>query len=241
MSYKPGFELEEDGSKHSSESRDSIIEAVARIVGSIQKALGPNAEVVLHDLENLNTGIIAIAGNLTSRRVGSPPTDLLLGLVKAARTKGDLINYRTQAPNGRRLRSSTLFLHNDCGRAIGCLCFNFDISHTVALVELLENELGVRSRHLWDEAAIEGLFQQNVNETFAQNIEDTFQKAIDDAVRSSGRSVKTFTKEDRVKIIRSLDTRGLFLIKNSATIVAERLCVSRASVYNYINRVRGDV
>ena len=229
--YKADCEHESKGPERSPNLRDPVIVGVARIVDDLQKALGPNAEVVLHDLENLEDGVVAISGNITGRRVGAPPTNLLLRLLKAGNTNANLINYRTVASNGRKLRSSTVFLHNSSGQAVGCLCFNFDITYTVALKELLENELGVQPRNLWNENVVEELFERS--------IEETLQKAIDDAVNSSGQSVETFSKRDRVKLVKVLDDKGIFLIKNSASIVAEKLGVSRATTYNYINQARG--
>jgi len=239
MMYKSDRGLESKGSEHSPNSRDPIIVAVARIVDDLQKALGPNAEVALHDLENLHDGVVAISGNITGRRVGAPATNLLLRLLKSGNTNGNLINYRTLTSNGRNLRSSTIFLHNGRRQAVGCLCFNFDITHTIALKELLENELGVQPRNLWNENIVEELFERSIDETFEQNIEDTLQKAIDDAVSSSGQSVETFSKGDRVTLVKVLDDKGIFLIKKSASIVAGKLGVSRATIYNYINQARG--
>jgi len=241
MMSKPDRGLVSQGAKNSPNVRDPVITAIERVVGDLQKALGPNAEVVLHDLDNLGEGVIAISGNLTGRKVGAPPTNLLLRLLKTGNTNHNLINYRTVAPDGCKLRSSTVFLHNSQGRAVGCLCFNFDITHTVALKELLENELGVQPRRLWNENVVEELFERSIEETFEQNIEDTLQKAIDDAVNSCGQPVEGFSKSDRVKLVKVLDEKGIFLIKNSASIVADKLSVSRATIYNYINQVRGGV
>ncbi len=50
-------------------------------------------------------------------------TDLLLGLVRRGTTQ-DLTNYETHGPDGRAIRSSTLFLRDADGVAIGCLCVN---------------------------------------------------------------------------------------------------------------------
>ena len=239
MMYKSDRETVPSSPEGSPNVQDPIVAAIAHVVDDLQRALGPNAEVVLHDLKNLQDGAVAISGNVTGRQVGAPPTNLLLRLIKAENTNGNLINYRTVAPNGRKLRSSTVFLHNNRGEAVGCLCFNFDITHTIALKELLENELGVQPRNLWNENVVQELFERSIEETFEDSVEDTLQKAIDDAVNSSGQSVKAFSKRDRVKLVKALDDKGIFLIKNSASIVADKLCVSRATVYNYINQARG--
>ena len=46
------------------------------------------------------------------------------------------------------------------------------------------------------------------------------------------------TKDDKVEIVRTLDQKGAFLIKGAIDYVAKVLCVSRYTVYNYLDEVR---
>src|SRR6185369_1282804 len=100
-----------------------VLTALVPAIPGLAAMLGPGNEVLLHDLSRLPDSIIAIAGDLTGRSVGGPMTDLLLGLVRRGTTQ-DLTNYRTHGPDGRPIRSSTLFLRDADGVAVGCLCVN---------------------------------------------------------------------------------------------------------------------
>ena len=100
-----------------------VLTALVPAIPGLAAMLGPGNEVLLHDLARLPDSIVAIAGDLTGRSVGGPMTDLLLGLVRRGTTQ-DLTNYRTHGPDGRAIRSSTLFLRDADGVAVGCLCVN---------------------------------------------------------------------------------------------------------------------
>ena len=81
------------------------------VLPALAKALGPDAEVVLHDLTEPNNGIIGIEGNITGRKVGSPTTDLVLKMIKQGNAN-HMLNYRARTSDGRTLRSSTVFLRD---------------------------------------------------------------------------------------------------------------------------------
>jgi len=229
----------EAGSSPTRSQRSPVVEAIAGVVCDLQRALGPNAEVVLHDVQNLQDGIIAIAGEVTERSVGSPATDLLLRHLKENDTGQPVINYRTSTSDGRPLRSSTLFLHDNDGNVVGCLCINIDISHAVALRELLDMELGEHAQNSSSSGPVTRPQSQYEEETFEQDAEDMFRKAIDAAVASRKRSLSSLTKQDRVAIVKALDERGLFLARNAPQITAKMLGLSRATIYNYLNQIRG--
>ena len=47
-------------------------------------------------------------------------------------------------------------------------------------------------------------------------------------------------KEEKVSIVNDLDGQGVFLIKGAIDYVAEILCVSRYTIYNYLDETRDD-
>src|SRR6185436_4179719 len=100
-----------------------LLASLVPAVHGLAAMLGPGNEVLLHDLSRLPDSITAIAGDLTHRTVGGPMTDLLLGLIRRGTTQ-DLINYRTNSPDGRPIRSSTLFPHHPAAVALPCLYLN---------------------------------------------------------------------------------------------------------------------
>lgn len=49
-----------------------------------------------------------------------------------------------------------------------------------------------------------------------------------------------FNKESRLKIIRFMLSRGVFQVKGAVEIVAERLGISKATMYGYIDEARNN-
>ncbi|WP_181775459.1 aminotransferase class V-fold PLP-dependent enzyme [Amycolatopsis pittospori] len=189
-----------------------LLTALVPAVHALAAMLGPGNEVLLHDLGRLPDSIVAIAGDLTGRTVGGPMTDLLLGLVRRGTTQ-DLTNYETHGPDGRAIRSSTLFLRDADGVAIGCLCVN----------RLTDGE--VRS-------------SGQEPETFPPDVDSLQRFLVGRAVTKAGIPVDLMKKRHKAAVVRELDEAGFFLIKDSVDHLAGELDVTRYTIYNYLNEIR---
>ena len=95
------------------------------VAEAFAKLLHPFAEVVIHDLAK--DSIVAIYNPLSKREVGDPsyldswdftgdPSENVIG-------PAEKTNY-----DGRRLKSISIVLRNDKGKAVGFICVNMDIS-----------------------------------------------------------------------------------------------------------------
>jgi selenocysteine lyase/cysteine desulfurase/predicted transcriptional regulator YheO len=189
-----------------------VLTALVPAIPGLAAMLGPGNEVLLHDLSRLPDSIVAIAGDLTGRSVGGPMTDLLLGLVRRGTTQ-DLTNYRTHGPDGRAIRSSTLFLRDADGVAVGCLCVNSV-----------------------DASAAAGA--NGEPETFPPDVDSLQRFLVDRAVTKAGIPVDLMKKVHKAAVVRELDEAGYFLIKDAVDHLAGRLDVTRYTIYNYLNEVR---
>ena len=189
-----------------------VLAALVPAIPGLAAMLGPGNEVLLHDLSRLPDSIIAIAGDLTGRSVGGPMTDLLLGLVRRGTTQ-DLTNYRTHGPDGRPIRSSTLFLRDADGVAIGCLCVNS--------VDVGASPSG-----------------NGEPETFPPDVDSLQRFLVDRAVGKAGIPVDLMKKVHKAAVVRELDEAGYFLIKDAVDHLAGRLDVTRYTIYNYLNEIR---
>jgi selenocysteine lyase/cysteine desulfurase/predicted transcriptional regulator YheO len=194
------------------ETSHSLLTALIPAVGGIAKMLGPGNEVVLHDLSRLPDSIVAIAGGLTGRSTGGPMTDLLLGLVRRGTTQ-DLTDYETHTPDGRPIRSSTMFVRDSDGTAVGCLCVNS------------ERPGGANGP---------GSHQ----ETFPPDVDSLQRFLIDRAVSRAGIPVDLMKKRHKADVVRELDEAGFFLIKDAVDHLAAELDVTRYTIYNYLNETR---
>lgn len=184
--------------------------ALIPVVNSLAGVLGPGSEVLLHDLRKLPNSIVAIAGDLTGRSVGGPITDLLLGLVRRGTTE-DLTDYDTYAPDGRPVRSSTVFLHDADGVAIGCLCVN------------TEHPAGAGAPR---------------TETFPSTVDSLQRFLVRQAMDAVGMPVEHMRKQHKSQVVRRLDEAGFFLIRDAVDFLAGELAVTRYTIYNYLNEVR---
>ncbi|WP_461121127.1 aminotransferase class V-fold PLP-dependent enzyme [Saccharothrix stipae] len=192
-----------------------VLAALVPTVNSLAAALGSGTEVVLHDLGALPNSIIAIAGDLTGRKVGGPMTDLLLGLVRRGTTQ-DLAGYETYAPDGRVIHSSTVFLRDAEGVAVGCLCVNSDP--------------GPDRRP--------GAVAGSAVETFPGDVDTLQRLLVERAVTAVGVPVELMKKSHKSQVVRVLDEAGLFLIRDSVDYLAGVLGVTRYTIYNYLNEIR---
>lgn len=97
------------------------LEGLKQVVEGLVKAIGIPCEVVLHDLRDLSCSIIAIAGDVTGRKVGGPMTDFGLRLLRSGRFEENLIAYPNTTSNGKPLRSSAIFVRDKAGEVVGVL------------------------------------------------------------------------------------------------------------------------
>lgn len=193
-------------------------------VEGIAAAVGPHCEVVLHNFAHPERSIVAIAnGQVTGRKVGDSIDALALNELRSANAK-DLINYRTVAPDGRILRSSSIHLIDEKGRPFGALCINVDITSLVKFDQFIQSVVVPQDAE--------------VQEHFENNIDDVLGMLIQQAIQSTGRTVAELKREDKVAIISWLDDRGAFLVRYSVERVAKLLNLSKYTIYNYLDRLK---
>ncbi|MBC8077257.1 MAG: transcriptional regulator [Chloroflexales bacterium] len=194
---------------------EQIAEAIARTFGDI-------CEVVIHDFANIEHSVTFIAGNVTGRAVGDGPTDLLLRAVRARHTEQDLYGYTGHTLDGKTLRSSSVFLRDEAGAVYGAFCINVDVTH-LAQVE------GWLARLLHAQPGPE------VSETFTRDMSEALEVMLAEAALEIGVPVAHMNRAQKIELVQLLAERGAFRIKKAVTLVAERLGVSRFTVYNYLN------
>jgi len=201
-----------------------VVEAYRPLVEPLAEAIGPGVEVVLHDLSKLPDSVVAIAGGLSGRTVGAPATDLGLRLLMQDDPPDRIVGYRTELPGGVVCRSSTIFLRGDAARPVAALCINRDIGRLTQARDLLSE--------LVDTPAVSG---HDRSETFYDSVENLTGDLLRRAIGAIGVDVAAMTKADKTRVVKDLESRGFFLIKESVELAARALGVSRYSIYNYLN------
>lgn len=210
------------------EDKNYLFENLKMISEAIGKTFGKNCEIVIHDYSNPNHSIIKIVnGNITGRKVGDSLTDLALADWRRVKLGGNNVdkirNYQTKTKNGEILRSSSVFIKDKKNKIIGSLCINYRISEFLMFKNIIEEFC---------------TFNEEKSETFFSNVEEILGAIIDKAIKIVGKPISILNKEDKLKIINLIINDGGFLIKGSIDQVANKLQVSRYSIYNYLEELK---
>jgi len=196
----------------------------SHLISFISEVLGPTAEIALHDLETPEHSLIYLKnGHITGRQIGAPLTDLALKMVKetTAKDRPFQVNYSSVKGNGTRLRSSSMLIKNEEGKATHMLCLNIDDSHFREALNTLQ--------HLFPSSDIE-----SAKETFVPSIQDIENQAILDVLK--GRAVASMSIEDKAHVIAELDEMGMFLIRGFRHKAARALGISEQTLYRYMKQ-----
>ena len=206
------------------------LRAVLQSAEGLSLMLGSRYEVILHDLSHVENSIVAIYGNVTNRKVGGPATNYLLQLLK---TYGDdapnSLNYRNVMPDGRVLRSSTIFIRDEKGHIIGSLCINQDLTDFIVASKLTQ-ELTAFQRPSTEE--------EHAEEFFAHDISDVMEDMVRTELELLQKPVAYMQKEDKLALVQRMENKGIFDVKGAVEYVAERLGVTNYTIYNYLKAIR---
>lgn len=191
---------------------------------------GKNCEVVLHDFSEMERSIIAIEnGHVTGRSIGTPIFEDMVKGILNGELKDDKINYTGKSADGRILKSTTTFIKDENDKVLGCLCMNYDLTELVLSKRVIDDILKTNDKEKKVEAEDKG---NRVNNVLSEIVKTTLD--------TSGKPVAFMCKEEKVNIVKDLDMQGAFLIKGAIDYVAKVLCVSRYTIYNYLDEIRVD-
>ena len=244
--------------------RALIIQSLAQLVEPLASLMA-DCEVVVHDLSQVPTTIVAIAGGLTGRKVGDPATDVLLKQMAEGRVR-TMVNYSSVLPDGRRIRCATIAVKDSRGNPVAALCINSSVEIWSGLLKIcqqmlygnadvssepkseaeLDEDLNQSQQYGTERAGSEtgqigqgtGSAEANsMGEAFVHNLDDLANIVLDRAVASQGVPVELMTKSHKKEVIRQAKEQGFFFLRDAAETLADRLQISRFTVYNYLKEI----
>lgn len=201
----------------------SLLACLKRIACGIAQQFGPNCEVVIHDLSDVDHSIVAIEnGHVSGRKVGDGPSmavlDALSGQPGKMHTEG---SYLTKGKNGRVLKSTTIYLRDENETIIALFCLNFDITELSLASSALTPLISVMS-------------QKSEDRSIPQNVTELLDDLLEDSVRLVGKPVPLMTREDKIRAIHFLNERGALLITKSGDKISQFFGISKYTLYSYI-------
>jgi predicted transcriptional regulator YheO len=224
-----------------------IFATLAQLVDPLRSSLPPPSEVVVHDLSLLPDSIVAIAGDLTGRKVGDPATDLLLRR-SASQDFETAVGYETTLTDGRRMMSSTVIVRDEFDRPAAALCVNSDVSVWEAVANMAGSMLGFSWNRRRDEPAADGVGPSEhrpagvgpgseQSESFVRDVDELAELLITEAIEETGVPVDLMHKIHKLAVVRSLKASGMFMLRDAVDRVAAAISVSRFTIYNYLNEI----
>lgn len=205
----------------------TILNSYKAVVDGVSALIGDHCEIVLHSLEDIEHSAISIAnGHNTNRQVGSPITDLALRSLRNMQSDSVSKPYFTRAKGSVLMKSVTIAIRNKNQRIIGLLCININLDVPVSQFV----QAFMPQAHSDETSSVN--FASSVEDLVAQTIEKTIEEV------SADRTVANNNKNRHIVI--SLYEKGIFDIKDAINLVAERLNISRHTVYLYIRQIKQD-
>ena len=214
-----------------------ILEVLEAVVNGLGRVVGSNVELIVHDMRHPERSTVAIVnGQVTGRRIGDPiiaaPLDdkgfhEVLDSARATGRTGAVAvtdRYVSRTRDGRELSSVSVILRDERGQPFASLCANVDLTPLQMIGGAIGTLLGSPPPGAGATTAPE------------KGIDELIDEIVADAVAEVGRPVVAMEREDRVRVVKLMSERGLFMIKGSVERVARVLGVSRYTVYNYLER-----
>ncbi|AST35343.2 transcriptional regulator [Ralstonia solanacearum] len=193
-----------------------------KIVEALGKTLAPLVEVVLHDLKRPEHAVVAIANNLSGRRVGDAVTELGLARMTDPGFPEVVQNYANRFPDGRPAKSTSIGLKNSRGEYVAAICLNMDVSLLSAVTA------GLGQLMQTDAAAAP------VPESLAPRGVEDVRAALERFAAARNTTPMGMTLEQRREAMRELSAGGLLNLRRALSEVARTLGVARSTVYTYL-------
>lgn len=206
-------------------TKEQAFEFLDRTARGIAEMFGTSCETLVQDMDDPSHPILSIYnGQVSGREVGSTLDVLGSGkLIDAAALTTDFVNLLATAPTGAQIKTSTFHLiGEDFNLALG---IDFDFT---ALLYANRTLAGLTSADADLQSALWTGGEGQLGQIFAE------------CLATLGKSADALDKRERLRLIALLDQKNAFSFRKSVPYVAQRLKVSRYTVYKYLDELDGE-
>ncbi|KUK86021.1 MAG: YheO-like domain-containing protein [candidate division TA06 bacterium 34_109] len=216
-----------------------LLKKFVPVAEGIARAFGKNCEVILHDVQDLEHSVVLIEnGYITGRKIGAPMTDLGLYFLNSDlfHDTDYVANYRTESKDGKKLKSTTIFIRDENKKIVGFLCINFNLEPLMNLSREIDEFCNVINNI----NNKENVLKEEREESFSDSLDELMERLFSKAQRKIGKEINKMQKEDKIEMVRYLQEHGIFLVKDAIDRLADKLNVSRFTIYNYLAEVKSE-
>ena len=202
------------------------LEALKQIAAGIAAQFGDKCEVVIHDVGGghpEHTIVHIENGHVSGRKVGDGASQVVLEQFRQhSENPKDHLGYLTRTPDGKILKSSSLYIRNSRGNVSCIFSINYDITNMLMMHQELGEFMSLQDR-------------EQVEPEKIININNVLDELIAQSVQQMGKPVALMNKDDKVRAIRFLNDSGAFLVTKSTDKVAKYFGISKYTLYSYID------
>ena len=168
--------------------------------------------------------VIIENGHVTGRKVGDGASHVAMEQVRNADAQPmDHLSYLTKTPDGKILKSSTLYIRNRRGAVTAIFSINYDVSGLMMIQSTIGDLLSTQDKEQTEPERI-------------INVNHVLDELIEQSVALVGKPVALMNKEDKMRAIGFLSQSGAFLVTKSGDKIAKYFGISKYTLYSYIDK-----
>ena len=196
-----------------------------QVAAGIAAQFGSDCEVVVHDLSRHPDHCIVHVenGHGAGGKGGDGASAVVLEQMASNDPEPkDHLCYLTKTPDGKILKSSTVYIRNGKGKVSGILAINYDISRLLMVESAVQELISTKEPAQTEPEKI-------------VNVNDLLEELIQQSVALVGKPVALMNKDDKVRAIQFLNQNGAFLVTKSGDKIAKYFGISKYTLYSYID------
>ena len=197
-----------------------------QILDLLENHFDKSCEFVLHNNTNAyDETIIDIRNShVTGRKIGDGGGKW--GLEVMSNDEIDSVRYNKimVTDQGKVIRNSSIFFCDESGKKTHSLCINQDISEIVKAQNVLAN--------------IAKYDVDNDSDKFISDVSSLLDILIEECKKINQKKPELMNKEEKLEIVRFLNSKGAFLITKSGDKICEYLKISKFTLYNYLEIIK---
>ncbi|MGI5945984.1 MAG: helix-turn-helix transcriptional regulator [Lachnospiraceae bacterium] len=206
-----------------------ILENYIPMAKLISQTFGSHCEVIIHDFSKPQNSVVYTENNtVTNREIGESFTEYFVKEVLLSRKFNHdcCANYIMNGKDGKKIKSSTALIRDLNGKVIGALCVNIDLGCLTDFMDGLGKLLGI------PDPSVQTTEEMEPITTIREIVDDIIDKTIGE------QDVSSMSREQKISIIRFLNDKEIFAIKGALEKVAERMNISKVTVYSYLDEIK---
>ncbi len=194
------------------------------------RLFGQNCEIALFSSKGSYHELIFVVNNrVTGRKSEDQMNYYELEAFKKLQAHNGHTVFSYTTREGRSIKAVLFIIGDVLKEEYMIMVISFDITDYLLASKVFQGFCSI------DETAENKVNENSVRDS--ENITTLMERLVSEVVDEIRKPISYLSKEDKVKIVNMLNIKGIFLIKGSVEYVAEKLCVSRYTIYNYLEEI----